>query len=319
VVSAAAIALALSWAGWQPLLEALRRASYAALAPAILLYLVSMAARALAWRAILGGRASLLRLLAGLNEGYLLNNLLPWRMGEFGRAVLVGRRPSLSPSMVLSSIVVERLLDMILAVGLLLSLGPMALRVSWAARAVMFGGVAVVVALAILLIVLLRPAVLDWLLARLPGGAVRWGGLGSGIRAGLTVLRTPTNLLRAFGWMAVSWGLAAIEYWVVLRGFVPGAPPTWALFTLCITLLGVAIPSGPGYFGVFEASAVAALSVFGVGSGSALAYALVLHALHFGITTLLGAIALAGEGESLGGVWQAARSWLLQTGPARAE
>ncbi len=300
-------------------MEALRRASYAALAPAIVLYLISMVARALAWRSILGGRAPLLRLLAGLNEGYLLNNLLPWRMGEFGRAVLIGRRPPLSPSMVLSSIVVERLLDMILAVGLLLSLGPMALRVSWAARAVGIGGAAILLALMVLLVLLLRPAVVGWIIVRLPGGVGRWGGIWSGVRAGLAVLRTPTDLLRAFGWMAVSWGLAAIEYGVVLRGFVPGALPTWALFTLCVTLLGVAVPSAPGYFGVFEASAVAALSVFGVDSGSALAYALVLHALHFGTTTLLGAIALSGEGETLGGVWQAARSWLRQTGPARAE
>ncbi len=319
MVSVAAIALAVSWAGWRPLVEALRGASYAALIPALLLYLISMTARALAWRAILGGRVPLMRLLAGLNEGYLLNNLLPWRMGEVGRAVLVGRRPPLSTSMVLSSIIVERLLDMILAVGLLLSLGGMVLRVAWATRAMMLGGAAVVVALAALLLVLWRPALIDWIVTHLPGGTARWGAIGSGVRNGLGVLRTPSDLLQAFAWMAVSWGLAAVEYWIVLRGFVPEAPPAWALFTLCVTLLGVAVPSAPGYFGVFEASAVAALAVFGVNSGAALAYALILHALHFGTTTLLGAIALSGEGETLGGAWQAARRWLLQPGSARAE
>jgi uncharacterized membrane protein YbhN (UPF0104 family) len=279
------------------------------LLPAAVIYLVAMVARAVSWREILGRRASLFRHLAALNEGYLLNNLLPWRLGELGRAVLLGRRPGLSPPMVLSSIVGERLFDMALAVGLLLSMAPVAFGAGWAPRAAAIGGGALGAAILALALLAARPDLVGRVIARLPGGLPRWGGLWESMRGGLGALRRPDRFLLAFGAMAVSWALAALEYWVVLRAFIPAAPISWALLALCVTLLGVAIPSAPGYVGVFEASAVAALAVFGVASSIALGYALVLHALHYAITTILGAAALAGEGETLAGAVRAARSW----------
>jgi uncharacterized membrane protein YbhN (UPF0104 family) len=309
VISAVALLLAVRWSGWAPLLVVLRQVDYLVLIPAVAIYLISMTARALAWRVILGGRASLLRMLAALNQGYLMNNLLPWRMGELGRAILLGRRPGLSTGMVLSSIVVERLYDMSLAVALLLALGPVAFGASWAPRAALVGGIAVMLALGVLWLVLARPQVIVWLLRRLPGGLGRWQGLWDNLLAGLASLRDVRQLLAGYGWMVLSWALAAGEYWLVLRAFVPQAQGTWALLALCVTLLGVAIPSAPGYIGVFEASAVAALAVFHVDSSLALGYALVLHGLHFGTTTLLGAVALAGEGETLTGAVRAIRSW----------
>jgi len=309
VVSAAALLLALRWSGWAPLLAVLRQVDYFVLVPAAAIYLISMAARALAWQVILGGRASLLRMLAALNQGYLMNNLLPWRMGELGRAILLGRRPGLSPAMVLSSIVVERLYDMSLAVALLLALSPVAFGASWAPRAALVGGLAVILALGVLWLVLARPQAVEWMLRRLPGGLGRWQGLWENLRAGLASLRDARQLLAGFAWMVLSWALAGGEYWLVLRAFVPEAQATWALLALCVSLLGVAIPSAPGYIGVFEASAVAALAVFHVDSSLALGYALILHGLHFGTTTLLGAAALAGEGETLTGALRLIRSW----------
>ena len=309
VVSAAALLLALRWSGWAPLLAVLRQVDYFVLVPAAAIYLISMAARALAWQVILGGRASLLQMLAALNQGYLMNNLLPWRMGELGRAILLGRRPGLSPAMVLSSIVVERLYDMSLAVALLLALSPVAFGASWAPRAALVGGLAVILALGVLWLVLARPQAVEWMLRRLPGGLGRWQGLWENLRAGLASLRDARQLLAGFAWMVLSWALAGGEYWLVLRAFVPEAQVTWALLALCVSLLGVAIPSAPGYIGVFEASAVAALAVFHVDSSLALGYALILHGLHFGTTTLLGAAALAGEGETLTGALRLIRSW----------
>lgn len=317
-ISGVALAIAIRWAGWEPLRSALRSVNYAILIPAAGIYLVAMVARGLSWREILGRRASLLRHLAALNEGYLLNNLLPWRMGELGRAVLLGRRPGLSAPMVLSSIVGERLFDMAFAVGLLLSMAPIAFHAAWAPRAAAIGGGALAVAIAGLALAAARPRVVERMLARLPGGLPRWGSVWDAVRGGLASLGRPDRFALALGWMAASWGLAGIEYWVVLRAFVPQAPFAWALLALCVTLLGVAIPSAPGYVGVFEASAVAALAVVGVASSLGLGYALVLHALHYGITTLLGAVALAGEGETLASAVRAARSWAGQGTPRQA-
>ena len=57
-----------------------------------------------------------------MNAGYLLNNILPFRLGEFGRAVLLGGKndKGISSLEVLSSIVVERVIDVFIAFALFL-------------------------------------------------------------------------------------------------------------------------------------------------------------------------------------------------------
>jgi glycosyltransferase 2 family protein len=309
-VSAAALTLALRWAGWRLLREALLRVDLRFLLLGVAVFVISMMARVACWRALIGRPVGFGRVLAALNEGYLLNNVLPWRMGELGRAILLGRQPGLSTPLILSSIVVERLYDMILAVGLMLVLLPVAAGAVWASRAAWIGAGAVGVALIFVGFALRRPASVEGWVARLPGPKPVWLRLWSSFRDGLAVLQTRRRLALSFGWMAASWALALLEYWVVLRAVLPDAQPLWAAFMLAATLLGVAVPSLPGYVGVFEAAGVAALSVFGVPPDQGLAAALVLHGMVYSIASLIGAVALALDGETLTGLYRETRDWL---------
>lgn len=308
--SGVALVLVLRWAGWGPLREALGRVEAGFLLLGLVVFLVSMMARVACWRVLIGRPVGFLRVLAALNEGYLLNNVLPWRMGELGRAILLGRQPGLSAPLVLSSIVVERLYDMILAVGLMLVLLPLASGAVWAVRAAWFGAAAVAVALALLWFALKRPQSVESLLSRLPGSTAAWQRLWGSFRDGLAALQTPRRLLLSFAWMVVSWALALAEYWLVIRSVLPAAQPLWAGFMLAATLLGVAVPSLPGYVGVFEAAGVAALSVFGVPANQGLAAALVLHGMVYSIASLIGAVALVLDGDTLSGLYQQARTYL---------
>lgn len=309
-VSAAALALAVRWAGWRPLREALVHVDLRFLLLGVVVFLISMMARVACWRVLIGRPIGFGRVLAALNEGYLLNNVLPWRMGELGRAILLGRQPGLSTPLVLSSIVVERLYDMILAVGLMLVLLPVAAGAVWASRAAWIGAGVVGVALIFLGFALRRPDTVEGWVVRLPGPRAAWPRLWGSFRDGLAVLHTPQRLALSFGWMAVSWGLALLEYWAVLRAVLPAAQPLWAAFMLAATLLGVAVPSLPGYVGVFEAAGVAALSVFGVKPDQGLAAALVLHGMVYSIASLIGAVALVLDGETLTGLYRQTRDWL---------
>ena len=311
-VSALALALVLRWAGWGPLNEALRRVEPGYLLLGVLVFIVSMLARVACWKVLIGQPVGFGRVLAALNEGYLLNNVLPWRMGEFGRAILLGRQPGLSAPLVLSFIIVERLYDMILAVGLMLVLLPLASGAAWAARAAWIGALAVLLALACIWFALRKPATVEALVSRLPGPTAGWHRLWEAFRDGLAVLQTPRRLLLSFAWMVTSWGLALVEYWLVLRSVLPAAQPLWAGFMLAATLLGVAVPSLPGYVGVFEAAGVAALSVFGVPPDQALAAALVLHGMVYSIASLIGAAALVSDGETLTGLYRQARTYLVR-------
>jgi uncharacterized protein (TIRG00374 family) len=310
LLSGLALAFVLRWAGWGPLREALQSVRPGYLLLGLIIFLASMMARVGCWRILIGRPVGFLRVLAALNEGYLLNNVLPWRMGELGRAILLGRQPGLSAPLVLSTIVVERLYDMILAVGLMLVLLPLASGAAWAARAAWLGAAAVAVALAFVWFALKRPQSIEGLLSRLPGPTVAWQRLWASFRDGLAVLNTPRRLLSSFAWMVVSWALAIAEYWLMLRSVLPAVQPLWAGFMLAATLLGVAVPSLPGYLGVFEAAGVAALSVFGISADQGLAAALVLHGMVFSVASLIGAVALVLDGDTLTGLFDQARTYL---------
>ncbi len=72
--------------------DALRSADYRLLALALVLSFVWMIVRAVVWRTLLRGRAPYGLVLLTLGEGYLMNNFLPFRLGELGRAFLLSRK-----------------------------------------------------------------------------------------------------------------------------------------------------------------------------------------------------------------------------------
>lgn len=310
LISAAALYLVLRWAGWEALLAALKRMDVRFLLLAVVVYLISMLARVAAWQTILNHKYGFGRVLAALNEGYLLNNVLPWRLGEVGRAVLLGRRSGGSILSVLSSILVERLFDLALALGLLFALLPLVAGIPNVPRTGTTIAVVLIFIIVLLWLLVRKPEWIESVVSRLPGGGKRWMPAWERVRQGLQALQNPRVLFASLGWMVLTWALAGVEYWLVLKAFIPEAEWTWAFFMLTITLLGGAIPSSPGYFGVFEAAGVLALSAFGVPKAEALAVSLTIHGMVYSIGSLFGLIALLNEGGTISGLYQDIRSWL---------
>ena len=310
IISLSALYFVIRWAGWRPLLLELRQMDARFLALAVIIYLLSMLARTAGWRTILKFRYSFRRVLAALNEGYLLSNILPWRLGEVGRAVLLGRGSGGSILTVLSSILVERLFDLSIAVGLLLSLLPLAAGIPNAPRTGLIIAFILVVIISVLWILVRKPQWIEFFIKRLPGGGERWMSAWASVRQGLEVLRDPRLFLTSLAWMVLTWTLAGVEYWLVMKAIIPDAELSWAFFMLTVTLLGGAIPSSPGYIGVFEAAGVLALSAFGVPNAEALAVSLVIHGMVFSLGTLFGLIAFLNEGVTISDLYQDIRGWI---------
>ncbi|MCJ7513317.1 MAG: flippase-like domain-containing protein [Anaerolineales bacterium] len=309
-VSVVALVAVLRWAGWGPVVVALQQMEPGYLGLAAAVFLLSMLARAVSWWLLLTRSVSLGRTLATLNEGYLLNNLLPWRLGELGRAVLLGRQPGMSTLRVLSTIVIERTYDVILGTTLLVAMLPVVLRLGWASRAALIWGGAVGLALLVLWLLVHHASRIEgWIGRKFPKPAL-WQARWRRVHSGLAALESPSLFLGSFGAMAVSWILAGVDYWLVLRAFHPSPGWPWAYFMLTATALGGAVPAAPGSIGVFEAAAVAALGAFAVSAGTALAAALVLHAMVYAITVSIGAVALIRDGDTLQGLYQDVVGWL---------
>lgn len=314
VISAVALAWALRDVRLVDVGAVLSRADYVWAAPAALLIVAGQVARALSWRVLLGRQLSFGRVFAALNAGYLLNNVLPLRLGELGRAYLVSRSLQVTTVQALSSVLVERLIDLCMIVGMLAVFVPLAAGLMGGAPAVAAIISVPGLALAGLYLVSRKPA---WLLAVVRGGVAAlarlWGqaqrleDVFHSFVDGLGALQDGRRLVLAAAYSALAWGCAGLSAWLLLRMFLPQATLTMGFFMLVVTGLSIALPAAPGSLGVWQAAGVGALGVFGVTGSLAFSAAVVHHFANYGLTSLMGAWALAQAGESLGHLAGAAR------------
>lgn len=277
----------------------------------VAIYLMSMVVRALCWQTLLQRKVSPGRAVLAMNEGYFLNNILPLRLGELGRAVLLGRRSKLGTFHVLSTIVVERSYDMAIAAGLLLLVLPLVLQMEWARPVALL---LLVVILAGLVALFLAARYRTWLEARLVTWAERWRLIRwilpvvRSLLDGFSVLTRFEFFALSFGLLALSWTMAIFRDWALIQQLAPGAPLWWAVLAISAANLGGALPSAAASLGVFEAAAVTALTLVGVAPEAGLAYALIVHVTHLISSSLIGVYALSQEGKSLSDVIAELRS-----------
>jgi hypothetical protein len=231
--------------------------------------------------------------LASLLVGYLANNVLPARLGELVRSADLGRRAGVSGSTVLGTIVVERVIDTLVVVGIA-ALAILVLSV----RGIVASAILVGVAIAALLGVGVAVGVYAH---RLPGAARIGGWLGRWprardllrrLRTGLSVAGDARAMARAVALSLGSWSFAVVGFAAAAQAV--GVPPTMGQATLLAAgvNLATAIPAGPGYVGTFELAAVTIAASVGIAAEPALAMAIVVHATALGVTSAGGAIAL---------------------------
>jgi uncharacterized protein (TIRG00374 family) len=308
LVTVIAVAALFYFVDLEALQQAFALADYRWLPLAILIFFGTLFARAKAWRTILEEKATFKDAFFVLNQAYLLNNVLPFRLGELGRALLLGQRIGLGFWRVLSTVVVERVFDLGFAAGLLFATLPLVVGADWARPAAIVAGVLVLVGFVALFVMASNPQPTRRFFERL---AKPWpklqhwlGELLSSFLEGLSALKDTRRFFRVAFWMLLAWLFNVAWYYVLMRAFLPEAQWLWAFFAIAVSSLGVALPSSPGYIGVLESALVGALSLFGVDPSIALAYAVAAHILYFAITGILGIYGFWQQGQSLGDVYR---------------
>ena len=304
LISAAALAAVLALADVRTMVAALLRLPPLVLLAAVALLALSIGLRAVAWRLLLGGRAPWAAAFWALNAGYLVNNLIPMRAGEAARALLIAPRARVSFWHALSTVMVERLVDVVLLAGMLLAAIPWVLDLPQARHASLtLGGLAVALLLVLALMAFFREPlgrILETRLApRVGRRAQRVLGWAQHFLGGLEALARPWRLIALLGLMAVSWLVQVAAYGITLRALVPQANLWWAAFVLGSVGMGVAVPSAPGGLGVMEGVMVFVLHALAVDPSVALAYALAVHGVYYLVTMTLGVVGLQVMGTTL--------------------
>lgn len=288
---------------WREFGEAFRQIRFESLFLASGLTLVFLVLRAAAWRELLEGKAGFWQAFRIVNEGYLLNNILIHRAGEFARAIFMGQASGLGFTRAFSSIILERVFDLIFAAGIFLLCLPLVVGATWAKTAGIFTLALVMTGLIALFIMARQRVRVEAWFNKIQVQGKLWNRLIkpqlNNLLDGLAVLNHPRRFLVGAGLIFGSWLVAFGYHFILLRALVPDAPFWWAVFTDTSLAMGIALPSAPAALGVYEGAIVGALALLGVTSSTGLAFAITLHAMQFVITAILGLIGLAQDGRSV--------------------
>ena len=306
--------LAVRQINFQALLVALRDANWIWILPAIAGITVMLLIKTWRWQIMFlpEHHVPFESVLTAQSAGYLASNVLPGRAGEAIRLVLLASDQPVGAARVLSTIVVERLLDMLSLLVLLVALLPFIDLPEWMTRSVQVLGIgAILGTIVIVVLSYWKERVVGWshaILVRIrfldrPGVYASIEHLIDGF-ATLRGRRGPALILLSFA----AWASVAFEAWAVKMAVAPTVPLTGMLFALLVTSLGMVVPSTPGYIGVFHGLVVLALAPFGIPTTTAMSVALVWHAVNYIVLSVWGLVMLSMHGTSLGQVvakWRA--------------
>ncbi|MBI3152829.1 MAG: flippase-like domain-containing protein [Chloroflexi bacterium] len=307
LISIALIAAILYFVDFQTMWNAIRAADYRLLAGSAVLSFVWIANRAKVWQTLLRDKPKYMDVLFAEGEGYLLNAFLPFRLGEIGRAFLLGRKSGMAFSEILPTIVIERVVDLVFSAAFLIigltyvSDTQGSEKIGYIIGGLMLFGI-------VMMYVLARNR--QWALDVFHKFSQRWpavqkfgGSFLESFLSGLGVLTDGWLFLRFMFWMTLNWSLALVSYFLITRAFFPQAQPYWIFFVLGAAAFGGAVPALPGGVGTFEGAISGALFIFTKDQSTSLAVALTARLYNYLNSGVIGGIGLMREGQTLSGIY----------------
>ncbi len=269
------------------------------LLPGAMAIVAAFLVRAYRWRLLLlpVARVPIWQARDVLMTGFMVNNVLPARVGELARALVLWKVAGTSRRATLATVATERMFDVVLLVGMLTLLALLFEVPPWTRQlgkltVVLLGGLCAGVVwmaahhrslfwVAERMLVFLHPRRRQKVLAFMERFV-------DGTRA----LRDPGICARVLGLSALVWGLEVAAYYFVMHGLQIDLPLWAAALTVVVANFGIAAPSAPGYVGVFDLACSGALIALGVGNELALSYAIAVHLLLYVVVTGSGLLAM---------------------------
>ncbi len=237
--------------------------------------------------------------------GFAATSVLPLRLGEVIRPALLARRVGFGVSPALSSVVLERLFDMLFVILCFLILSliyplPADLR-----RAALLLGGAAVTGFAVLLLAQrnraraerILEAVLGWIPAT-AGRALR--PIAAGFFDALGALESGRIVGGVVGYSALLWTANALPFlFTILALDIPVPLVPAALASVVVVAAFVFMPQAPGFLGTWQAGCVLALDLFGAPRDLAVGFSLVTWLVQMLVNVGLGGFFVAREDLSL--------------------
>lgn len=292
----------------------LRQAQWGWALLGLVFYFLGVLLRAFRWQVLLKPLKILpvKKLFSIVAIGYMGNNVYPARAGELLRSVLLKQKENIEISASLATIVVERLFDALVILGLVilnlyqLTSLPTAQKYVGTIRGVAVWGSVIFLALLVLFLALVlfpvpTKKITDWVINTLVVKKLRpeLTGIVEKFIVGLSSLRSARESFKVLGLSIAVWVCETGLYWGVMKAMGLDLSFMTLMLLNGVVNLVLLVPAAPGGLGTFDAACKAMLEAFGVGAELALGYALLLRVALWVPITVLGAIYFFREGFSL--------------------
>jgi uncharacterized protein (TIRG00374 family) len=335
-LSAITLYLAFRNVPFSELLVYLRSINYVWIIPAAGVVVISFLLRAWRWQVILASNHAIPFWAAyhPMMIGFMINCVLPGRVGEVARPVILKRQEKVPFTTGLATVAAERIFDMMMLI-LLLAVVLTSVQVdpelditfgkynlSRSTLETLAGGMiklSILLVVGILLVslektrsminaaILAAPRLLfflgpNWQTQIEQKVTIRVVALVNNIAAGFDMIKQPTKLLVCIGLTILVWVLSAVTWYLFSLG-CPGLNLSILEITatMVIVCFFIALPSVPGFWGLWEAGGVFALTLFGVSINEAAGFTLANHAVQMFPVIIMGFISAIISGVN---VWR---------------
>ena len=295
LISVVLVYLSIRGINLQDVFRDLQRIQFSYVISFIILIMLMQWLRSYRWGVMLQPMEKIdqLSLFSVTSVGFLAIASIPARIGELARPYLISKRSSIKMSSALGTILVERVFDSftVLAIAIIIlfftDLPPWMIKSS-----IIFFLLALVMFCFIIFLILRREAALkliNGILSKLPGKfAHKIDELIHHFIDGFQIITNIKLFLYLFFLSALIWLVDVLAIYMLLESFGFGLPVMASFVLMIILIVGIAIPTAPGYIGNWHFACVLALSLFGLAKAEALSFALVYHFLSMIIVVVLG-------------------------------
>jgi uncharacterized protein (TIRG00374 family) len=261
-----------------------------------------MLIRALRWQHLIRPlkEIGILNLFSATTIGFMSNNLLPARMGEFVRAYVIGNREDISITSSFATIVVERIFDIIavllltMVVFLFLELPSGVSEIKETVRGGAYGLLVVIIIALFFLVMLVMCREMSLSIVRrvLKPFSERIQEqvtlFLNSLASGLEVVRSGRSLFMVSLYSGLNWFVSALAIYIIIVSFGFLLPFSSALLILVMLAFAISVPSSPGFVGPFHYAVYLGLSFYGIDKEEAIGIAIVMHLAQFVPLVVLG-------------------------------
>jgi len=232
-------------------------------------------------------------LFAVTNVGLMAVIAIPARVGELARPYLISTKKDISMSSALGTIMVERVLDVLSILAVFFIVIMFTPLPQWMISGSILLLFLVLAFLGLMIFLLLKKeASLAMISPVLNFFPERWRlkimALADNLIDGFKIISRAQSMYQLVFLSLVIWVIDAVSMYILFFAFDISLPLSAAFVLMPIIILGIAIPTAPGFVGNWHFFCVLGLGLFGIDKTDALTYAIVLHFLTIGIIVILG-------------------------------